>query len=130
MVEAQTGFKRIDDSIGAVTQDRPNFTSGFSVQPTTLEQTEGGVGFIFFNQGFEITIMDKLAYRGAARAKVFGLYEKLELLINKLYTVRVVGTNYRVVNIAEVQAQAPEFDDNYVALTISFVAHYRRTGVF
>ena len=130
LVEAQTGFKKIDDSIGEVTQDRPNFTSGFAVRPTTLEQADGGVGFVFFNQGFEISLMDKLAYRGAARVKTFELYQQLEKLINKIYTIRVVGNNYRVDNINDVQAQTPEYDDNYVAITISFTAHYMRTGVF
>ena len=126
MIVAETSFTKLDVSLGDVTNERPNFSKGFSVRPTTLAQQEGGVGFIFFQQGFEIALYDKLAHRGAARDKVFELYEELEKIIKKLYGVRVIGDGYSVLNIVDVQGEAPEYSDYYVSLTISFGAYYRR----
>lgn len=129
-VAAETNLKKIDFSLGNVTNIRQNYNQGFLVRPTTLEQVDGGVGFLLFRQGFEISLFEKLAFRGDARARVFELYIELEKLFQKLYTIRVTGDNYQVLNIDNVVATAPQYDDTYASLNISISATYRRTNVF
>ena len=129
-VAAQTNLKKIDFSLGNVTNIRQSYVQGFLVRPTTLEQVEGGVGFLLFRQGFEISLFEKLAFRGDARQKVFELYSELEKLFQKLYTVRVTGDDYQVLNIDNVVATAPQYDDTYASLSINISATYRRTNVF
>lgn len=129
-VAEQTNLKKIDFSLGNVTNIRQNYVQGFLVRPTTLEQVDGGVGFLMFRQGFEVSLFEKLAFRGDARQKVFELYSELEKLFQKLYTVRVSGDNYQVLNIDNVAATAPQYDDTYASLSINISAVYRRTGVF
>ena len=129
-VAEQTNLKKIDFSLGNVTNIRQSYVQGFLVRPTTLEQVEGGVGFLMFRQGFEVSLFEKLAFRGDAREKVFELYSELEKLFQKLYTVRVSGDNYQVLNIDNVAATAPQYDDTYASLSINISAVYRRTGVF
>ena len=129
-VVAQTSFTKLDVSLGDVTNVRKNYTRGFSVMPTTLEQQPGGVGFLFFVQGFDLNLFDKLAYRGSARQKTFDLYEELEKIFQVLYTVRVVGEGYEVLQVVNVSATAPVYHDNYAMLTLSFGAHYRRKNLF
>ena len=129
-IEKTTSFKKVDFSLGDVDNVRQNYDQGFMVKPTTLEQAEGGVGFLFFRQGFEINLFEKLSFRGAARQKIFDLYSELEKLFQDLYTIRVAGDNYAVLNIDRVASTAPLTSDNYVALGIVFSVYYRRTHVF
>ena len=126
----KTSFKKLDVSLGKVTNIRPDYDRGFSVMPTTLEQDPGGVGFIFFRQGFEIRLFEKLAFRGAARQKIFSLYSELEKLYQSLYTIRVTGDNYQVVLVDQIAGSPPVYSDNYAMLSVSFSAKYRRTNIF
>ena len=43
----KTSFKKLDVSLGKVTNIRPDYDRGFSVMPTTLEQ-DPGVWALFF----------------------------------------------------------------------------------
>ena len=130
LVVDQINFTKLDVSIGDVDNPRVNYDQGFMVKPTTLEQQGGGVGFVFFMQGFDISLYQKLRHRGSARAQLFDIYAKLESLLDKLYTVRVVGDNYQVVEILEVGADEPRYSDNFLSITLSFKAYYRRKNVF
>lgn len=130
VVATETNLTKVDFSLGNVTNIRQDYNQGFMVKPTTLEQVDGGVGFILFRQGFEISLFEKLAFRGSARKKTFDLYKELEKLFQKLYTTRVVGTNYQVLNIDNVVSDAPQYSDNYVSLTVRMSALYRRSGSF
>ena len=129
VVAGQTQFKKVDFSLGEATDIRSDYAAGFAVKPTTLTQVEGGVGYLFFEQGFRLSLFEKI-YKKTARAQLFKIYEQLAKVFQKLYTIRVVGDNYQVVNIKNVEADEPAFDETFVKIDINFVAHYRMTGVF
>lgn len=125
-----TDFHKLDVSVGRDTNPRLDHAKGFSLRPTALTQLDGGVGFLFFRQEFELILFDKLAYRGDSRGKVFEIYEELDKIFKTLYTVRVAGDNYQVVLTGGVEAAEPVYLDNYVRVNITFGCNYRRTGVF
>ena len=129
VIEAEIDFKKIDFSFGEATGFRMDYAKGYAVMPTTLNQVEGGVGFVFFNQGFKISLFEKF-YKNTARAQLFNMYEQLAKVFKRLYTIRVTGYGYQVVNIMEVAALAPVFMDTFLKVDINFIAHYRNTKVF
>lgn len=128
-IVAQTGFKKLDFSFMEADNIRLDFKDGFAVKPTTLEQAEGGVGFLFFRQSFRLSIFKKI-YKHDARRKLFELTSELAKIFQKLYTIRVTGDDYQVVNIDNVSATEPEFDDTFVKVDVDFGALYRMTNVF
>lgn len=129
-IVAQTSFKKLDVSLGDVTNPRQDYTRGFAVRPTALSQLEGGVGFIFFEQNFEIMLFDKLAFRGDSREKIFNLYQELDKLFKALYALRVTGDGYQVVLTRNLNSTAPMYEDNFVRLSVVFSALYKRQNVF
>ena len=128
-VADQTGYTKLEFSLDEADNARPDYTEGFSVRPTTLEQQEGGVGFIFFRQGFRISIYTKY-YRGSARDKLFSLYGELAKILERLYRIRVSGDGYTVVNIDGVSANEPVFHDAYIQVDLDLAALVRMTKLF
>lgn len=125
----QTGYTKLDFSFDEADNIRPDYSTGFSVRPTTLEQTDGGVGFVFFNQGFQVSLFVKY-YKSNARPKLFEIYNELAKLFERLYTLRVSGDGYQVVDIRGVSAKEPVFMDTYLKIDIDFLALVRMTKVF
>lgn len=129
IVEEQTGFKKLDFNIVDEANIREGFNDGYVIRPSLLEQSDGGVGFVFFDQSFDGSLFAKF-YRTSSQERIFELHEQLVKILQKLYTLRVTGDNYEQVNLTSINAQMPTVTDTYVRLDFGFVARYRITGVF
>ena len=129
LVATQTQLKKLDFSLLFDANNFPDISSSFTVAPMALNQVAGGVGFLFFMQAFRISLFDKY-YKREAREKVFELHEKLELIFQKLYDLRVTGNDYQMVNLGGIQTLEPVIADTFVRLDLDFSIHYRRTNVF
>ena len=125
----QTGFEKLEFSFDEADNARSNYATGFSVRPTGLAQVEGGVGFVFFNQGFRLSIYQKI-YKSNARLKLFELSAELAKIFQRLYTIRVSGDGYQVVDVRGVTADEPSFKDTYIQIDVEFVALVRMVNLF
>ena len=128
-IQEQTGYTKLEFSLDEADNIRPDYATGFSVRPTSLEQVDGGVGFIFFNQGFRLSIFTKF-YKQNARQKMFDLSSELAKIFQRLYTIRVTGDGYQVTNIRGVTSEGPVFEDTYVKIDVDFQAHVRMVHLF
>lgn len=129
MIVSATGYKKLDFSLQIDTNTLPDTNNSFTVMPVNTSQVEGGVGFVFFAQTFRISLFTKY-YGKEAREKLYELYEKLELILQQLYDIRVTGATYQVVNLNQVVTNQPLIGDKIVQLNIDFNVLYRRTHVY
>ena len=129
MIVAQTGLHLLDFSLVLPSNTRESVENGFGVMPTVLSEGDETTGFMWFRQAFRITLYKKY-YKKEAKQKVFELYEALEKILDKIYTLRVAGNNYQVVKFDNTSTTEPDVSDTYVSLELEISALYRRTGLF